>query len=340
MKAMQQGGRGMYVAAAAVVVGGAILARWAYVRLCAADDEPRPGNSWARGSRVIMDHGSAAKGRTFIVTGATSGLGCEAARLLLRAGAHVVFAVRNKAAGEVVAASLLAEASPDATARVMVLDLARLESVRAFADAFISSGAHFDGLLNNAGAFGAAGTTGDGFQVTWQTNYLAPALLTDLLLPAASDDARIVNVSSKLYRLSSAGLARRCPPQSPGDTYVDYGLSKACQIAHAVHLNCRFSGCSRRAFAVEPGLVQTRIMRESAPLVRFLNYALLAPTLKDADQGVATAMLCLLAPLTRLDGPCYFAECASEESTGDCGCVHEASALAEVMKRSLGTRTE
>ena len=116
MKAMQQGGRGMYVAAAAVVVGGAILARWAYVRLCAADDEPRPGNSWARGSRVIMDHGSAAKGRTFIVTGATSGLGCEAARLLLRAG------------GEVVAASLLAEASPDATARIMVLDLHAFET--------------------------------------------------------------------------------------------------------------------------------------------------------------------------------------------------------------------
>jgi NADPH:quinone reductase-like Zn-dependent oxidoreductase len=117
----------MYVAAAAVVVGGAILARWAYVRLCAADDEPRPGNSWARGSRVIMDHGSAAKGRTFI-HGATSGLGCEAARLLLRAGAHVVFAVRNKAAGEVVAASLLAEALPDATARIMVLDLHAFET--------------------------------------------------------------------------------------------------------------------------------------------------------------------------------------------------------------------
>lgn len=84
----------------------------------------------------------------------------------LRAGAHVVFAVRNKAAGEVVAVSLLAEASPDATACVMVLDLARLESVRAFADAFISSGAHFDGLLNNAGAFGAAGTTHDGRRVS------------------------------------------------------------------------------------------------------------------------------------------------------------------------------
>jgi NAD(P)-dependent dehydrogenase (short-subunit alcohol dehydrogenase family) len=48
--------------------------------------------------------------------------------LLLRAGAHVVFAVRNKAAGEVVAASLLAEASPDATARIMVLDLHAFET--------------------------------------------------------------------------------------------------------------------------------------------------------------------------------------------------------------------
>lgn len=283
-------------------------------------------------------HGGAAKGRTFIVTGATSGLGREAARLLLTVGAHVIFAVRNTSAGEDIAASLLAEASPEATVRVMELDLARLESVRAFADAFVSSGAQFHGLLNNAGVFCTAGCSADGFQLTWQTNSLAPALLTDLLLHAASPDVRIVNVSSKLYRLSSVGLTRRCPPQSPGDTYRDYGLSKACQIAHVLMLNLRFAGSSRRAFAVEPGLVQTRIMRASWPLLRFLNYALLAPVLKDADQGVASAMLCLLAPLTRLEGSCYFSDCAAEELSGDCGCEREAAALAEVFKREWETR--
>ena len=315
---------------------GSAIAAWLARR--AADDAPRAGNAWARGSHVVALFGHAAAGRVFIVTGASSGLGLEAARLLLRAGGRVVMAVRDVPAGERAAAALVAEAPPGAIARVMHLDLGSLQSVRAFAAAFMAGGEHWDGLINNAGVFGVAGVTADGFQTTWQTNCLAPALLTDLLLPAASADARVVNVSSKLYRLAaSGGIAACCPPAARGDTYPAYGLSKACQLLHAADLNTRFAGTGRRAFAVEPGLVATRIMRESPPLVRALNYALLTPILKDADQGTASTLLCLLAPLLRLEGGCYVADCAAQAPAGTCGSAWEREALRAIFLKAWGT---
>lgn len=173
-----------------------VIATQAWLRQRERDDEPRPRNSWARGSRVVALFGGSAAGKTYVVTGATSGLGLEAARLLLSAGGKVIFAVRDLACGERKAKEMLAAAVvPGATAEVMLLDLADLESVRTFATAFLATGRRWDGLLNNAGVFCTEGQTCNGFQVTWQTNCLGPALLTELLLPAATEDARIVNVS-------------------------------------------------------------------------------------------------------------------------------------------------
>lgn len=140
---------------------------------------------------------------------------------------------------------------------------------------------------------------------------------------------------SKLYRLAAnAGIAARCPPRSSGSSYMDYGLSKACQLLHAVDLNLRFAadGQRRSAFAVEPGLVRTRIMRTSSASFRALNYWLLTSILKDEDQGTASALLCLLAPVHRLQGSFYFAECAAEPVTGVCSDPAEAAALADVFR--------
>ncbi|HEX2145640.1 MAG TPA: SDR family NAD(P)-dependent oxidoreductase, partial [Glycomyces sp.] len=74
-------------------------------------------------------------GRTFLVTGANSGLGLETTRALARRGAHVVMAVRNEAKGRAAAAAIAAE-QPGADLAVRVVDMADLDSVKVFADQF------------------------------------------------------------------------------------------------------------------------------------------------------------------------------------------------------------
>ncbi|MDV3207830.1 MAG: SDR family NAD(P)-dependent oxidoreductase, partial [Rhodococcus ruber] len=117
-------------------------------------------------------------GRTFVVTGANSGLGAVAARALGAAGARVVLACRNVAAGEAVAR----EIGP--AAQVRRLDLADLASVREFAAGIDE----VDVLVNNAGVMAVPlRRTVDGFEMQIGTNHLGHFALTDLLLERVTD---------------------------------------------------------------------------------------------------------------------------------------------------------
>ncbi len=108
--------------------------------------------------------------RTFVVTGANSGIGLAAARELAASGAHVVLAVRDAAKGEAAAAGLSGE--PE----VRALDLADLASVRAFAEGLDRN---IDVLVNNAGVMATPHrTTADGFELQLGTNHLGPFALT------------------------------------------------------------------------------------------------------------------------------------------------------------------
>src|SRR5215217_5396373 len=144
-------------------------------------------------------------GRTFVVTGANSGIGLAAARALGRAGAHVVLAVRDLSRGRGAAASI--EGSTD----VRRLDLADLASVHAFADALDGG---LDVLINNAGVMAVPERrTKDGFELQIGTNPLGHFALTNLLLPRVRD--RVVTLASAPgldpLRRSQLG-ARRLPP--------------------------------------------------------------------------------------------------------------------------------
>ncbi|MEJ7832643.1 MAG: oxidoreductase [Nocardioides sp.] len=128
-------------------------------------------------------------GRTFVVTGANSGLGFETARALAGAGGHVVLAVRDTGSGEQAAQRI------DGSVEVRELDLADLASVRAFADAYTEP---VHALVNNAGIMMVAeGRTADGFERQIGTNHLGHFALTNLLLPQVS--GRVVTVSSGLH---------------------------------------------------------------------------------------------------------------------------------------------
>ncbi|MGH8778249.1 SDR family oxidoreductase [Paraburkholderia sp.] len=144
------------------------------------------------------------QGRLVVVTGATGGIGYEAALALAGAGAEVVLTGRDAAKGGV-ALNRIRVLHPGANVRYEHLDLANLASVRAFADSFSSRHPALDLLVNNAGVMTppTRHTTDDGFELQFGTNYLSHFALTARLLPLlrAGRDTRVVNVSSSADRL-------------------------------------------------------------------------------------------------------------------------------------------
>src|SRR5258705_7289703 len=124
------------------------------------------------------------KGKLAVVTGATGGLGYETALGLAHAGAEVVLAGRNRAKGAD-AVDKITRALPEAKVRFEMLDLASLESVRAFAQAMVARGRQLDLLINNAGVMQLPERrlNADGVGVEVGTNHLSHFVLTGLVLP-------------------------------------------------------------------------------------------------------------------------------------------------------------
>jgi NAD(P)-dependent dehydrogenase (short-subunit alcohol dehydrogenase family) len=139
-------------------------------------------------------------GRVAIVTGANSGIGLDAARRLASAGARVVMACRDTAKGDAAAAAIRAEA-PNALLDVVALDLASLDSVRAFAAGYEHD--RLDLLINNAGVMVPPyRKTVDGFELQLGTNHLGHFALSGLLLERllATPAARVVTISSTAHK--------------------------------------------------------------------------------------------------------------------------------------------
>jgi NAD(P)-dependent dehydrogenase (short-subunit alcohol dehydrogenase family) len=139
-------------------------------------------------------------GRVAVVTGANSGIGWHTTRALAEHGARVVLAVRDLERGKQ-AAVRVRTLVPSAELDVAELDLARMESVRAFADAWTGP---LDLLVNNAGVMAPPklATTVDGFELQFGTNHLGHFVLTGLLLPALlqTEQPRVVTVASIAHR--------------------------------------------------------------------------------------------------------------------------------------------
>jgi NAD(P)-dependent dehydrogenase (short-subunit alcohol dehydrogenase family) len=137
-------------------------------------------------------------GKTALVTGANSGIGYQAAVELARHGAYVLLGCRSVTKGQEALARLKAEV-PGAKAELVELDMASLRSIRAFATAYVNSGAVLDLLINNAGvmALPKREVTEDGFERQFGTNHLGHFALTGLLLPALAkaSAARVVTVA-------------------------------------------------------------------------------------------------------------------------------------------------
>jgi NAD(P)-dependent dehydrogenase (short-subunit alcohol dehydrogenase family) len=142
-----------------------------------------------------------ARDKVIVITGASSGVGLETATQLAGQGGEIVMIARDQARGEH-ARSQVAEAATGKSPVLLVADLSVQADIRRVAHQVKDRYAHADILVNNAGsAFSRREQSADGLELTWATNYLAPFLLTELLLPllVAAPAGRIVNVVSEFY---------------------------------------------------------------------------------------------------------------------------------------------
>ncbi|MGH6991097.1 MAG: SDR family NAD(P)-dependent oxidoreductase, partial [Stellaceae bacterium] len=142
------------------------------------------------------------EGKIVVISGATSGLGLEAAERLGKLGARLVLVGRDEARGAAALARLRA-AVPNVAARMLYADLSRLSEMKRLAGEIAASEPRIDVLLNNAGAiFSARQVTEDGFERTFALNHMAYFVVTNLLLDnlKASAPARIVSTSSAAHR--------------------------------------------------------------------------------------------------------------------------------------------
>jgi NAD(P)-dependent dehydrogenase (short-subunit alcohol dehydrogenase family) len=189
-------------------------------------------------------------GRTFIVTGANSGLGASTARELARAGATVILACRNVAKGEAAAATMTGHVE------VRQLDLADLASVRAFAELTD----HADVLVNNAGVMAVPERrTADGFEMQIGTNYLGHFALTGLLLPKLTD--RVVTLSSQAHRMGRIDLDDLNWERRTYRRWGAYAQAKLADLLFGLELQRRLSatGSPVRSVAAHPGYAATEL---------------------------------------------------------------------------------
>jgi NAD(P)-dependent dehydrogenase (short-subunit alcohol dehydrogenase family) len=201
-------------------------------------------------------------GKVAIVTGANSGLGLETTRVLACKGARVILAVRSEARGAAATKEVRADA-PKASLAVMPLDLANLESVRRFAEAFLSAHDRLDILVNNAGVMAIPRRkTADGFEMQLGTNHLGHFALTGLLLPSIlrTPGARVVTVSSSAHGFGRIRFDDLNGERSYGK-WSAYGQSKLANLLFAYELQRKLAvaGSGAISVAAHPGFAATNL---------------------------------------------------------------------------------
>ena len=230
-------------------------------------------------------------GRTFVITGANSGIGLEAARDLVGRGAHVVLAVRDLAKGEKARASF---GGGPGSSSVMELDLADLDSVASFAKSFSADHTDLRALICNAGVMGGPYLlTAQGFERQMATNHLGHAALVTALWPLLHEaGGRVVTVSSIAARngrlTASTTRDMLVDPGSSYDGQQVYKNTKQANLLFAQELHRRAgkAGSPVSSIAVHPGVSATNLFARQleeggkkvlAPLSRVLTKVVLQP---------------------------------------------------------------
>ena len=252
-------------------------------------------------------------GKVALVTGGSSGLGQETARVLAERGAHVILTARDVPKGEAVAAAIRASTG-NQHVEVEELELGSLKQIRAFAERFLARHPTLHILVNNAGVMACPpAKTADGFELQFGSNHLGHFLMTCLLAPALREAApsRVVSVSSRGHHMSPVVFDDIQFERRPYDKWLAYGQAKTANVLFAVGLERRLGARGVHANALHPGAIMTELGRHLQPedmrvppesRNRGMKF-------KSVEAGAATSVFAATAPELEGRGGLYLEDC-------------------------------
>jgi len=277
-------------------------------------------SSMAR-QKLWIDNNTKSKdlsGKTYIVTGANSGVGLETTRQLIKQGGHVVMACRRKNAAKVAAADF---GGLKGSYEIMRLDLADLQFIRDFVDEFKAKHDALHGLDCNAGMVNMNNDitrTKDGLELTMQVSFFGHFLLTELLLNVLKRSApsRIIILSS----VTHAGNKRNRPDVHLEDldfnsrrynNFAAYGEAKLANVLYARELAKRLEGTGVSAYSVHPGWARSNFGSGGSGLMKVLM-AVMRPFTRNMtdsnEESAQTSLHCLLSDDAPNHNGVYFSQ--------------------------------
>lgn len=252
-------------------------------------------------SRYTADDVPDQRGKTFLVTGANSGIGFETARILAARGGRVLMGCRSLVRGQS-AVGRIREDDPDADLDVVELELGDLDSVRRAA-ARVHGEPHLDVLINNAGVMLAPrGRTKDGFEPHFGINHLGHFALTGLLLPMMREraGARIVTVSSLAHRRGRIDFGNASRERFY-DKPARYSMSKLANMLFSFELQRRLAASRSQAIAVacHPGATATNIIRHLPQVIQRVAHPVIPHVLNTAAEGALPTLRAATDPAAK-----------------------------------------
>lgn len=208
-----------------------------------------------------------------VITGPTpGGLGAQTALLLAASKPATIILLGRDESKAAPAVESVKAASPSTTVEFVHCDLGKYSSIKTAAESILATTPKIHTLINNAGVMAPAeyNTTAEGLEVQFGANHVGHFLLTNLLMPAivaaASEGARIVNLSSMGWSLGEVRFDDyNFNDGKDYDKWSGYGQSKSANILFTVELAKRLKSKGVHAFAVHPGVIITNLVREMDP---------------------------------------------------------------------------
>ncbi len=216
-----------------------------------------------------MTHTSTLPPRSIVITGATSGIGLAAARAFARQGDFILGVGRSPEHCSQAASTILAE-TPDARVRYLVADLSSQAQVRRLAEEIRAqlvdnNFPYLHALVNVAGVYSTGFVRSiDEVELTFAVSHLSAFLLTHELLPLllAAPSGRVITVSSGSHHGTCLDLGYLNRP-FPYVGLWAYKVTKLANVLFTIELNRRYGNANLRAYAIDPGLVDTAIAEKN-----------------------------------------------------------------------------